>query len=592
MKTLKLFNAVLAKEVGENKPFLSDDGFIIEPDALWAQEEILEYYLNELLDGNDLNKTFRNSWSIIKESPKYDLINEQVRHYISTYGSDFKDEMYIPNNVLAIPEITLSYKIIKGHSKGTLTRKCLDLLTSGIALTEETIDDVIDVLVNTLDYEFTGDEGIKNKEAIIKIADMFGIFPKDIIEFFRCIIFKSTGSTLLIKNKETVGKIITSDFNPGEKFEAFGLEKLAEIFNRFKPLFLAYKGKCPNVINKISKLSKKNHKPMIENPLNHVTSKALRSGDLHWLVNATPFALFKALSACYSRMNGQDTFAYRIRNGKSYVKEGKTYNCVEYNYHFILKHLKERFNFEGISIFLPKDIKYALPTSEKMFIGNIPTGTRFYGEKLAAGIYWENDWGAHDFDLSGINVGGKVGWNSQYNQGDGNLMYSGDITNAPDGATEYLYANTGLAEPTLVLNNIFSGDEGAGLKIIIGKGGDIDRDYMMDPNNLMLDVKTKAVERQTIIGLMTPKKDKQCFTLLNFGAGSVNVSYGGVVTDLYTKGLYQQWAKPLTFKKVMKELGVKFVDKVEDAHYNLSLGSLEKDSFTKPFEEIKDRILV
>ncbi|MFP3831692.1 hypothetical protein [Chryseobacterium sp. SIMBA_028] len=35
MKTLQLFNAVLAKKTDE-KPFISNDGFIIEPDALWA----------------------------------------------------------------------------------------------------------------------------------------------------------------------------------------------------------------------------------------------------------------------------------------------------------------------------------------------------------------------------------------------------------------------------------------------------------------------------------------------------------------------------------------------------------------------------
>jgi len=39
----------------------------------------------------------------------------------------------------------------------------------------------------------------------------------------------------------------------------------AEIFNRFKPLFLAFKTKCPKTINKISKLSKTYHKPLVSN---------------------------------------------------------------------------------------------------------------------------------------------------------------------------------------------------------------------------------------------------------------------------------------------------------------------------------------
>ena len=60
MKTLKLFNAVTAKP-STDKPFVSEDGFIIEPDALWAKDKILAYYKKEKLDGNDLNKTFHKS---------------------------------------------------------------------------------------------------------------------------------------------------------------------------------------------------------------------------------------------------------------------------------------------------------------------------------------------------------------------------------------------------------------------------------------------------------------------------------------------------------------------------------------------------
>jgi len=40
MKTLKLFNAVLAKE-SDAKAFISEDGFMIEPDAVWAKKEII-----------------------------------------------------------------------------------------------------------------------------------------------------------------------------------------------------------------------------------------------------------------------------------------------------------------------------------------------------------------------------------------------------------------------------------------------------------------------------------------------------------------------------------------------------------------------
>ena len=157
------------------------------------------------------------------------------------------------------------------------------------------------------------------------------------------------------------------------------------------------------------------------------------------------------------------------------------------NFDFIMNYLKKRFSQNNKKIFIPKDIEYALPTSEKMYVGNIPTGSKFYGKRLAVGIYWKNEWGAHDLDLSGQNLRGKIGWNAGYGEDDGALMYSGDITSAPKGAVEYLYANINLKNPTLVKMNVYSGSEVSGYKIIIGRGDEISKYYMMNPNNLFME---------------------------------------------------------------------------------------------------------
>ncbi|WP_109436648.1 MULTISPECIES: inorganic diphosphatase [Aquimarina] len=590
MKTLELFNAVIAKEPAKkifnktsNKPFISEEGYIIEPKARWAKDRIIAYYEKETLNGNDLNKTFHKSWSKIKDSSRCELLIEQIRHYISTYGSDFQEEIYIPIEILDIPDIKLSFKVIKAYSIEEIQDKCLSLLKSGIALKEETIDTLISILVDELGYTFTGKENLKNKEAIIKIAESYNIYPENVVEFFRYIIYRSTNTTLLIKNNELIELIKDSSYNPAQAFNIFGLEKLAEIFNRFKPLFLAYKSKAPKTINKISKLSKKYHKPLVSNPLNDVTNVLLTNKDMHWLDNATPFALFKSLSACYNRKNGQDAFLYRIRNGKSWVKPSEVNDVNKENYKFILKYLQKRFDLSGKKIFLPENIKYALPTSEKMYVGNIPTGTRFYGKKLAVGVYWENAWGAHDLDLSGLNIGGKIGWNGLFNQQAGDLMYSGDITSAPNGAVEYLYANQGLNVPTLVQNNVYSGSADCGYKIIIGQGDKISNDYMMNPNNLFVDIKCNSVQKQTVIGMLIPKKDRQCFVLLNFGAGQTRVSGNSEISNIATKALYQQWNKPLSFDKIIKLLGAEITLDKTKVDYDFSLETLEKDSFLKLF---------
>lgn len=583
MKTLQLFNAVLAQKSNE-KPFISNHGFIIESDALWAKKQIIDYYAKEKLNGHDLNKTFHKSWEKIKTSTGLELLIEQIRHYISTYGSNFQNEIYIPDEVLNVPGMKLHFKMIKAYSLDEMTEKCLSLLESGIALKEETINDILYILTEELEYEFTGKENIKNKEAIVKIADLYEIYPENPVEFFRYVIFKTTQTSLLIKNDELIDMIKASKFDPTNLFEGFGLERLAEIFNRFKPLFLAYKNRSSKTINRIAKLSKTHHKPLIINPLNEATSTLLEESDLHWLHNATPFALFKALAACYVRMYGQDTFVYRIRNGKSWVKTRKNNDVNEMNFDFILDYLKSRFDLSGKKFYFPENVEFGLPTSEKMFVGNIPTGTRFSGEKLAVGIYWENGWGAYDLDISGLNIGGKAGWNATYNQGNGNLMHSGDMTSAPNGAVEYLYANKGLNIPTLVMNNVYSGNTECGYKIVIGKGDDISREYMMNPNQLFAEARCNSVQRQTVLGILIPKGKKQTFVLLNFGAGHAHVSGNSDTSVMAANALYQQWYEPMSFNALVKELGATVTTKKTEADFDFSLEGLEKDSFMKIFK--------
>ena len=318
--------------------------------------------------------------------------------------------------------------------------------------------------------------------------------------------------------------------------------------------------------------------------MNDATNTLLEVGDFHWLENATPFALFKALSACHSRMYGQDTFVYRIRNGKSWVKRGQDTYVNKLNYEFILDYLKLKYDLSGKKFYFPEDVEFALPTSEKMFVGNIPTGTRFYGEQLAVGIYWEDAWGGFDLDLSGLNVAGKIGWNSAYNQDNGQLMYSGDMTSAPKGAVEYLYADKGLITPTLVMNNVYYGDANCGYKIVIGTGDQISRDYMMDPNKVFAEAKCSSVQKQTVLGMLLPKDGKQCFVLLNFGAGQSHVAGNSEVSVMATRALYQQWYEAFSFNHLIEELGAAITSHKNEADFDFSLENLEKDSFIKIFK--------
>lgn len=586
MKTLELFNCVVSKP-SSKKPFVSEDGYIIEPSALWAKNKIVDFYNKARLSGKDLNKSFYKSFATVISKTRQEIFVDQVLHYWSTYGTNFQGEMHIPEQILNVPDLKLSYKLIKGVSEEEMKQKCLDLLASGVALSDETIDKLLSILVDELGYVFSGDEKIKNREAVIKIADLYGAYPKDTTEFFRYCFYRATGKSLIIKNHAMINAIKESSFNPGPLFEKHGLDKLATIFNRFKPLFLAFKNKCPRVINDISRRSKVFHVPLVQNPLNSVTNKELNESDLHWLDNATPFALFKALQALSCRIGGQNVFNYRIRNGKSFCvseKSEKSKVVLYRNRLKILDYLQKEYSFSGKKIFIPKGVDYALPTSEKMFVGNVPTGTQFSINNLIVGIYWENSWGSRDIDLSATSLDSKIGWNSRWNSG--NIIYSGDVTNAPSGASEYLLIRDYIENPMIVNVNMFTGSDQSKYKIILSydeKADSIHSKYVIDPNKIILEETVVSPEKASILGFLDkhPKTGMHSvFTLLNFGAGSSRVSTSG---GNKLEALYQQYKSPESLNSLLKQLGATIVKTRKEADIDLSISNLDKDSLLRLF---------
>lgn len=596
MKTLKLFDAVVAKPTNVRKPFVSEDGYVIALGAIWAKDRILAHYAKELADGEGLNSSFHKSWKTIKETPRGELRIQQIMHYLSTYGTGFSGDIHIPDEVVKVPGVKVVFRVVRAYTEEQLTQKCLDMLRSGAALKEETVDDLISVLSDELRYSFTGKEGIRNKEAVVKIADLHGVVPDAPVDFLRYVVFRATGSALLIKNPATFQAIRASSYNPKADFERFGLARLGEHFNRFKPIFLAFKPKCRSTVNEVRRWAKTKHKPMVQNPLNLATTRRIGKDEAHWLDNATPYALFKVLSALHLRAAGQTAFMHRIRNGKSFVREADaadSEHMLHWNLDLVIDHVKRRFGpaLKGKKIFVPADVAYALPTSEKMYVGNIPTGTKFYGTKLAVGVYWRNEWGANDLDLSGLSAEGKVGWNASYGRGqDGAaLMYSGDVTDAPNGAVEYLYAQRGVPGATLVLCNVYRGAEDSEFNIVVGRGDNITYNHMVDPNKLFVQARIKAVQTQTIVGLLQPEGARQAFVLLALGAGRSRVSGYDKHTNTAKTALLQEWRNPFSLNWLLQHLGAKFVASPEKADVDLSIDKLERDTFIKLFQAARPK---
>lgn len=590
-KSIKLFNAV--PKGAPQTPNLKSTlpyGVIVDEHAAYAGYEILAFLVKNKLDSEQLNATFHKSWKVIRDTPREELFIHQLLHYMTTYGTNFtSDFVYFPAEKLELPEVKqIPLKLIRGLDTQVLIDKSLKLLSSGVALEEETIDDVLELL-SELEYEFESVDRIKNKEALVKIIAQTNRYPSSPVEFLRYLVYLSTSSALLIKNEETITAIKEARLDVSTQINSFGLKRCAEVFNRFKPLWLAFKVNAANkpLINEINRLSKRYHQPLPVDVLNTITAIGYSQEQIKNALNkVNNFRKIRLLNALQTRMNGVDSFLYRVRNGKSFsVKKEKEKNGkLDYykrTFDLVYSHLLSDLKLEGVRIKYPTKVDYGLPATEKMFIGNIPVGTKVTSENLVSGVYWENDWGAHDLDLSALSLAGKVGWNSAY-KGEG-LMYSGDITDAPNGATELLFTNAQLPDPALSVLNIYSGKIGCKFKIVVGSAPKVEVNYMFDPNELILEATSEMVGRNQILGIFLPEKNNRLsFVFVNAGFGSMSVSGNSVQSNNARAALFYQYQNPILMRKFLTDAGAILV---EDGEADISLmpQDLQKDSILNLF---------
>lgn len=600
--TLKLFNAVeaVAPSLNTNVTYTKkclEVGVYVPETAAYAGKDIYSYFTK---NKSDVYKTFHKSWKTIRDSSSYELFVHQILHYCTTYGTDRKSEyIYIPNEYLDIPEVAakdLKWVYIHTYTQEQLISKCVSLLESGVALDSDTVKEILELL-DLCGYEYESVDNFKNKEAVAIIASRTGIVPTNSVELLRVLVYKATDSTLLIKNEETISSIKRSSVDLTKFITNSNIRDCASIFNRFKPIWLAFKTNAANksIVNRISRLSKKYHKPMPTDVLNSVTSGYVNVEELKKaLMVANPFRKMKLLQAMTTRMAAPESYLYRVRNNKSYVKiyskselKSKVRSLDIWTTYAdtvkasLLKDLGRNIP-KGSRIKYPTNMDYALPTSEKMFVGVLPVGTVINtGSTLAAGVYWRNAWGAYDLDLSGIALE-KVGWDSVYKSG--SVMYSGDLTDASSGATELLYVDDArLSTPTLAINNIYSGNVGCKFNIVVGSASAIDDNNMMTQSAKIVDIPTRMFSKQQIIGCFLPNKVGVDFILLNTSFGNVSASSASSVGDSARAALFSQYAYSVRLRELLQLLEVEFVKEGEECDIDLSYKTLDKTTLINLF---------
>ena len=640
------FNDILKKTISR--------GFLLSPNVLNSfhkekLNEIVDIVSKELgISGEELNNSFHKSWGKVKNASIIQLVIEQLFHYITTYGYEKldiynKDTVYIPTEKLEIPKIDINeikLTVINGYTLEEIKEKVFNLLSSGIALKEETTQDIIKILhhLNLTDSDIAN---IKNNEVRCILYDLLIKTPSDPVELLRVLVYKSTDSTLLIKNRDLIDKIKESYdnnlqvlFRLEEYINKFGIKRLAEIFYRYKPLFLALRHTNPltkKYINKIRRLAKIYHKPLKEDFLNSITCKLKQGKSIDLsklkseLENVNSFRKIRLLYALKYYTLEPKAITYKIRNGKAYSKElsdkhhlskEKVKQVVYTIIESIVKDIKP--NVNGKKVYIPKDIVYSLPISEKQFNGNFPTGTRITlpQQKFIFGVHWFNyppevmksfpnnddgyydDYDRVDLDLSLIDEKRKkIGWDAQRRTDE--VLFSGDMTDAlqPHGASELYHITTNNQKEYLVLLNFYNHElygelenQKVPFSLVFAKGltsdekQDFEKNYMIDPNKVLYNIKSNIKYGQKTIGFIKVDENKQGYfyfmeSLVGKNITSIDVKHLDYAVE-YLKLFY---SNTINLKVLLKHAGAIFVDTPEKSDIDLSYEKLEKDSLIKLF---------
>jgi hypothetical protein len=420
---------------------------------------------------------------------------------------------------------------------------------------------------------------------------------------------------MIVKNRETRKHIRRTAGNVDKLFMTLNEDQkiaLAGVYNRYKELFIAFKTQFSrSTINKIGHLSKKYHKPMKRGFWETVLSTPPTVHQVRmWSVEAekaTNYKLIQVMQSIRERLllaAQEGDNMYVVRNGKVFVKENN-YQALDTRYYWweelydlLKEQLVKNLSTKACKVKFPTDYTLVCPTSEKNFIGDVPMGTSCaLGKDSVFGIYWQNDWGTKDFDLSFQDVRGcRIGWNSDYYNDEKNVIFSGDITNAPNGANEVLRFTGDNIPDGVVYVNRYRGDAGSKYRIFFGTANGEEYNKMsfnygycmVDPNKVSLEAEIQQGEAsQEMVGLVMD--GKFVFYSLSSSSGQIATAISRRDTqstlaesmDESVKILRRKTNVFLPLKDILIEAGFKEVKK----DYDLDLTQLSRDTLINLFDK-------
>ena len=426
-------------------------------------------------------------------------------------------------------------------------------------------------------------------------------------------IYKICGSTLLIKSPEIIFAIKNTPADSDKFFAAYikenGIEKLAEIFHRYKPLWLAFKPHSKfmaSTINKMRKLADKYHKPLTKKLLDTITSNAKINLDKlkRELEKVTVFKRISLANAILFRTAAPENIAYFIRNGKVFAEEYD--KKFKFNYQILSTIIESivatvRPNVEGKKIYLPENLTYAAPISEKKFIGEIPYGSAytFGSQSVIVGVHWfnlENE--RVDLDLHLNSDKRDIGWQNDFgtknfiDTKNETVIFSGDMTDAPKdkgGATEAYFVGESVKDEMMMVNlNCYTQNRQAvPFKLILGdvKDGKIDKKYLIDSHEISFCLPNQIEGGEMFLGFLRGDDDgNKKFYFTSAATGKRIVARSDENSLRMTSALQTSLESCLKLKDILKDAGAIF-EKADDEDWDINLDPqvVTKDTFLNLF---------
>lgn len=594
------------------------------------QQYYADIIINNLgLSKEQMNASFHKSWDKVKNAPMSQLVAEQLNHYITTYGFkslgiEDQNLWYVPNEILNIPELTkqVKLKVVKAYSVSELKEKIIELGSKGVALGDETLKDVVN-LIKFLNITIKDRiEEIKNKELKVALCYKLGIKPDSPEDLLRMLVYITTGETLLIKNKEMYDNINNGMADKKTEIEVNNILKelgnqqlLSRIFYRYKPIFLSFKNsenlassvleykygindktnksQINQYINRIRKLAKVHHKPKKKSLTESLTEKVKRGEQVDLtqlereLERLNIFQRIRLLQSLQFYKVDNNGILYHIRNGKSYVTEKQNVNnpysleTIIYKVEqSIIKQLEK--NVKDKTIYIPEYIDYGVPTSEKQFIGEFPYGTTIkLKSDMIVGVHWKKS--NADLDLSSLDMQGKIGWDSAYRRND--ILFSGDMTRAPEphGASELFYIKNTCSNKLFRLHN-YNRTGVVPFTLYIGQEkvdkSSFEHNYTIDPNKVILRV-NNTVEQEKNIGMFLDNSE-DVFIRFCLMEANIDKRISGKTDEksLLTKDYYEHYYRnTVGLNHLLTRAGAIIANgDDEDFDIDLSPEVLEKDT--------------